>query len=146
MHTRLKAALDYFAVVFVAGFVLGTLRTLMVAPRIGELLATLIELPIMLLIAWSACRWIMRRFKQIETVQSAFVVGGTALLLLLVAESLLSVALSGLSLTQHFALYRKLPVQIGLLGQIGFALFPLIYLKTTPNQSRFPKEKLGSCE
>jgi len=129
MPVRLRAALEYFAIVFAAGFLLGTFRTLLVIPRTGELVATLIEVPIMLVIAWFACRWIMRQFPQIDTVQSALVVGGAALLLLLMAEALLSVALSGFSLSQHLALYRELPVQIGLLGQICFSLFPLISLK-----------------
>jgi hypothetical protein len=128
MPVRLRAALGYFAIVFAAGFLLGTFRTLLVIPRTGELLGTILELPIMLVIAWYSCRSIMRRFRQIDTVQAALVVGGAALLLLLMAEALLSVALFGLSLSQHLALYRKLPVQIGLLGQICFSLFPLISL------------------
>jgi hypothetical protein len=129
MAVRLRAAAEYFAIVFAAGVVLGTFRTLLVAPRIGELLATLIELPVILAIAWYACLWIMRRCRQIKTVQSALLVGGTALLFLLTAEALLSSVLSEMSLSQHFALYRQLPVQIGLLGQICFAFFPLICLK-----------------
>lgn len=131
MAVRLRAALEYFAIVFAAGVALGTTRTLIVAPRVGELLATLIELPVILAIAWSACRSIMRRFQQIKTIQSALIVGGTALLFLLTAEALLSIGLSELLLSEHFALYRQLPVQIGLLGQICFALFPLICRKTT---------------
>ncbi len=83
MLVQLRAAAEYFAIVFSAGFVLGAFRTFVVAPRTGELLATLIELPIMLVIAWFACRWIMRRFRQIETVRSTLVVGGAALLFVL---------------------------------------------------------------
>ena len=43
-----KAGVLYFALVFEAGFVLGTIRTLWVFPRIGTRTAELMEMPIML--------------------------------------------------------------------------------------------------
>ncbi len=46
----LKGALLYFAVVFVAGFLLGTVRILIVVPYLGTRAAELIELPIMLMV------------------------------------------------------------------------------------------------
>ncbi len=47
----LKAAFLYFLPVFAAGFVLGTIRVLWLAPQTGHLVATLIELPVMLAIS-----------------------------------------------------------------------------------------------
>jgi hypothetical protein len=44
----LKAGVLYFALVFAAGFVLGTVRTLWAVPRLGVRTAELIELPTML--------------------------------------------------------------------------------------------------
>lgn len=52
------AGLAYFTLVFAAGFGLGTLRVLALAPILGEGGAVLLELPIILAIAWMACRWI----------------------------------------------------------------------------------------
>jgi hypothetical protein len=46
----LKAGGLYFALVFGAGFVLGTIRTLLVVPRVGTRRAELMEMPIMLLV------------------------------------------------------------------------------------------------
>jgi hypothetical protein len=46
----LKAGVLYFALVFGAGFVLGTIRTLWVVPRVGTRMAELIETPIMLVV------------------------------------------------------------------------------------------------
>ena len=43
-----KAGAIYFALVFGAGFVLGTVRTLWVVPRVGTRTAELTEMPIML--------------------------------------------------------------------------------------------------
>ncbi len=44
----LKAGVLYFAVVFGAGFILGPVRILWVAPRLGTRMAELLEMPIML--------------------------------------------------------------------------------------------------
>jgi hypothetical protein len=42
----------YIVAVFAAGFVLGVLRTLVLVPLFGELAAVLVELPVMLTVAW----------------------------------------------------------------------------------------------
>ena len=57
----LGAGLAYFAVVFAAGFVLGTLRVLVVAPHLGEIAAVVAELPIMLAVSWIICGWLLGR-------------------------------------------------------------------------------------
>jgi len=44
----LRPALAYFLPVFALGFVLGTVRTLWLAPMLGELAAVAAELPVML--------------------------------------------------------------------------------------------------
>ena len=51
MNRAFAAATLYFAATFAAGFALGTFRTLFLAPRVGEFVAVLIELPIMLAVA-----------------------------------------------------------------------------------------------
>ena len=43
-----KTALAYRGTIFALGFVLGTVRTLWLAPEIGETRAVLLELPVML--------------------------------------------------------------------------------------------------
>lgn len=47
MKETLKAGVLYFIVVFAAGLVLGTIRTLWVVPRLGVRTAELMEAPIM---------------------------------------------------------------------------------------------------
>ena len=46
----LKAGVLYFMLVFGAGFVLGTIRTLWVVPRVGARMAELMETPIMFVV------------------------------------------------------------------------------------------------
>jgi hypothetical protein len=56
----LKTALLYFVLVFGAGFVLGPIRILWIAPRLGRRAAELLEAPIMLAISVLAATWIIR--------------------------------------------------------------------------------------
>jgi hypothetical protein len=57
----LKAGVLYFAPVFGAGFVLGTIRILWVVPRFGTRMTELMETPIMFVVTILAARWIVRR-------------------------------------------------------------------------------------
>lgn len=123
-----QAAISYFLIVFVAGFALGTIRTLVIAPQTGELAAVAIELPLMIAISWWACGVVVHRLKPASEVPSRLAVGLIALCLLLVAEVVVSLGL-GLTFRQHLALYATTPVQIGLFGQLLFALFPLLRMK-----------------
>ncbi|MDE2385204.1 MAG: hypothetical protein KGO53_11355 [Alphaproteobacteria bacterium] len=122
----IASAICYFAIVFAAGFVLGTLRTLWVAPYMGPLAATLLELPFMLAASWAACGFTLRRFALPAQPAVRLATGLLALALLLAAEATLSVLLGGLSLKQHIALYQTAPVLLGLAGQAAFAAFPLL--------------------
>ena len=124
MRAALAAGVRYFLAVFALGFALGTLRTLFLAPRLGETVAVLIELPVMLTAAWLICGVLLRRHA--FTARDAALMGATAFVLLMLAEACLSVLLAGRSLAEHFALYAALPNQLGLAGQIAFALIPLI--------------------
>ena len=125
MQNVLKAGIAYFLTVFAVGFALGTLRTLVLAPALGELLAVAIELPIILTASWFLCAWTIRRFSITEALADRISVGAIAFFLLMLAEVLLSTQLAGRDLATHVALYKTAPAQIGLLGQIAFALFPL---------------------
>jgi len=112
----------YVAGVFAAGFVLGVLRTLVLAPLLGELVAVLVELPVILTIAWLVCARILRRWPLAPT--AALGMGSIAFLLLMAAEAGLSTLLAGRSLEEHLALYAQVPHQVGLAGQLVFAVFP----------------------
>ena len=57
MMQAVKAGVLYFALVFGAGFVLGTIRTPWVVRRVGTRTAELMEMPIMLGVTIVAARW-----------------------------------------------------------------------------------------
>jgi hypothetical protein len=50
------AACLYLLMAFAAGFALGMIRALWIAPGIGETAAVFIELPVMVAVCWFACR------------------------------------------------------------------------------------------
>jgi hypothetical protein len=119
----------YFAAVFAVGFVLGTVRVLVIAPRLGELASTLIELPIILTAAWLICGAIIKRLAVPRAPGARIAMGVVAFALLMAAEAGLSVALFGNTLEGHIAGYRALPAATGLVGQVVFALFPWLQLR-----------------
>jgi len=82
----LKTGVQYFALVFGAGFVLGTIRTLWVTPHLGTRTAELLEMPIMLWVTILAAGWIVRRYPQTPTPSKRLSIGLVALGLLLAAE------------------------------------------------------------
>jgi hypothetical protein len=82
----LKAGVLYFALVFGVGFVFGTIRVLLVVPKLGTRMAELMETPIMLVVTILAARWVARRLALLPTPSKRLAVGLVALGLLVVAE------------------------------------------------------------
>lgn len=121
-----NAGLAYFAVVFAAGFAIGVLRVLFVTPRLGETVAVLFELPVMLALSWWVCRRLITRVGVSSALLARVVMGGVALVLLLVAEFGISMFAFGRALADHLQHYRELRTLLGLAGQIAFAAFPII--------------------
>lgn len=122
-----EAGAAYFAIVFAVGFALGTVRTLFLAPRLGEQLAVVIELPIMLGASWIACGWVLRRWHVAAGVGSRLTMGAIAFALLIIAEATLSLTAFDRSLIDYFRELTTPHGLIGLAGQIVFALMPLLH-------------------
>ena len=57
----LKAGVLYFGLVFGVGFVLGTIRTLWVVPRVGARMSEPMETPVMLVVTIVTARWMVLR-------------------------------------------------------------------------------------
>ncbi|KAG7370635.1 hypothetical protein IV203_019205 [Nitzschia inconspicua] len=134
------AGFRYFVVVFGIAFILGTIRSLFIAPRVGDIPAVLIETPIILTVSWKAMASILRTNKTTMVpdcpsrktnmtmgMQDRLVMGTAAFAFLITAELILSVTAFGKTPRQF---YRELttspPHVIGLVGQTAFGLFPLL--------------------
>lgn len=99
----IKAGLTYFALVFGAGFILGALRVTLLVPRLGERMAELSEMPLMLAVIVLAARFVTRRFTIPSSVAARLGTGLLALSLLLAAELLLAVVLQDRALADYVA-------------------------------------------
>lgn len=122
----LKAGVLYFALVFGAGFVLGTIRTLLVVPRVGARAAELIEAPVMLVVTIIVARWIVGRFAIPSAPSLRLGMGGIALVLLLLAELGLVRWIRGLSIREYFATRDPVSGTVYYLMLLVFAVMPLL--------------------
>jgi hypothetical protein len=120
-----KAGALYAIVVFSIGFILGTIRVLLLAPRLGETTAVIIEAPIMLVASWFVCRWCVDWLNVRRTVLTRSLMGLMAFLVLMSAEVGLGAVL-GRSLADQLAAYKSPSGSIGLGAQVIFAVFPVI--------------------
>lgn len=138
MVSGVKAAIFYFIIVFVIGFVLGTLRVLVIAPYVGGEVAILMELPAMLAISWIACVWIIYRCAVPNKFAPRFIMGSIAFVLLMAAETCVSMFAFQRTIVQHFESYQSAAAVIGFSAQVVFALFPLIQLWKRHNYAGLP--------
>jgi hypothetical protein len=76
----------YAIIVFLIRFFLGAIRVLLVAPRLGETMAVIIEAPIMLAASWFVCRGCVDRLNVARTVPAGSLMGLVAFLVLMSAE------------------------------------------------------------
>src|SRR5215469_7339785 len=70
-----KAGALYSIIAFLIGFILGTIRVLLVAPRLGETTAVIVEAPIILAASWLVCRWCVDRLNVRRTVPARSLMG-----------------------------------------------------------------------
>lgn len=122
-----KAALAYWGAIFAAGFVLGTVRVLWLAPTVGEVRAVLIELPVMLAASWLAAKWLVRRFG-IRSAGQALAMGALAFALLMASEAGLALMI-GEGLSVWLGAMTRIPGALGLAGQVAFAVMPVVAKK-----------------
>jgi hypothetical protein len=122
----LKAGVLYFLLVFGAGFLLGTIRTLWIVPRMGSRMAELMETPIMFVVTILAARWIVMRLAVPPTRSGRLGMGGIALALLLVAEFGLVLWLRGLSIREYLATRDAVSGAVYYVMLGVFAIMPLL--------------------
>jgi hypothetical protein len=122
----LKGGVLYFALVFGAGFVLGTIRTLWIVPSFGTRTAELMETPIMFVITVLAARWVARRLLLPPTLAIRLGVGFVALGLLLVTEFTVVLWLRGLTIGEYLAGRDPVAGTVYVMMLGAFAVMPLL--------------------
>jgi hypothetical protein len=120
-----RAGLEYGLFAFALGFILGTMRVLAVAPLLGEGLAVLLELPLMLAACWWWAGRIVRR-RDVADRDRALAVGLVGFAVLMIGEAGVGLGLMGLTLSQWLADFAKPTPQLGLAAQLLAAAMPLL--------------------
>lgn len=104
---------------------MGALRNFVIAPRFGETLAVLLEIPIILTLSWFVATWCMKRFEVPAAPLARLEMGGVAFALLMLAEMSVALIFFRRSVSQHLASYQSTDGALGLGGQVAFAWIPL---------------------
>jgi len=121
----LRAGALYFAIVFGAGFLFGSIRILWLVPRVGARSAELIEAPIMLVVSLYAAHWTVRCLAVPPIFWQRLTMGLLALVLMLAAEFSLVLWLRGISLKEYFATRDPVSGTVYYIVLGMFALIPL---------------------
>ncbi|MGO8736079.1 MAG: hypothetical protein ACLQVM_25170 [Terriglobia bacterium] len=125
MKETLKAGVVYFALVFAAGFVLGTIRTLWVVPRLDMRTAELMEEPIMFGISILAARWVVRH-RGIPPLRSRrLAMGCIALALMLAVEFSVVLWIRGMTIRGYFETRDPVSGALYFLTLGAFAVIPV---------------------
>ena len=121
------AGLAYAALAFLIGALLGPLRELVLAPRIGGLPAALAEAAVMAGLILGAARFVMARVAPPLTPRARAMVAGIALVLVLGLEAMLGMALaaSGLAALRAPRGMAEQAVGLPLLGWLAALPFLL---------------------
>ncbi len=130
---RLTPALAYFLIVFGAGFLLGTIRVLLILPILGERAAELLEMPFMLIFIVLVAHWIDRRFLMGVDDRGRIGVGVLATGLVLIADLVVGIALRGM--TPHDVLFARDPIS-GAAYYLSLLLFAVMPWLVAPRRRR----------
>ncbi|MGC1469258.1 MAG: hypothetical protein WA793_07735 [Sphingorhabdus sp.] len=123
----------YFLILFALGFVLGTIRVLIIAPRLGELAATSAEIPVMLIAAYFTCRRTMHHWHVPHTALTRGIIALWFLILLVLFETLLGKILFGRTMAAQWAVFATPAGLLGLSAQIIAATLPVFVGKKIGN-------------
>ena len=133
MKRALVAGTTFFLALFALGFVLGTIRVLVVAPRFGPLGAVFADVPVMLIAAIYACRWSVRRWRVPRSIAIRWGMTVWFLVLLSIFETVLGAALFGRTVAEQWATLATPEGRLGVSAQVIAALLPLFIGRREPS-------------
>lgn len=152
LSTNLRAGIVYGSSMFVTGFVCGTVRVLLLEPKLEPLVAVCLEFPIMMRLSWwlshSPNSYLMKHEQDSSTTKkdtpynsasfmSMLLLPASALTTLLMLETFMSVLLLGRTLdaTIRGMLFTQ-PGQLGLIAQVICSYFPMFGRKEEPSRKK----------
>jgi hypothetical protein len=115
--------LYYYLIVFTFAFLMGVARVLVVAPRLGQMAAVMIEVPILIAASLFVSRYLIG--SSVLTVLQLALMGLTAFILTMASEALLAELLQGNGVAAWAASLATPVGLLGLAGQVIFALMPI---------------------
>jgi len=125
MKETLKAGVLYFVLVFSAGFVLGTIRTLWAVPRFGVRAAELMEAPIMFGVSILAARWVVRHVGIPPLWARRLALGCIALGLMLLVEFTVVLWIRGVTIRGYLEARDPVSGTVYFLTLGAFAVIPI---------------------
>jgi hypothetical protein len=132
----LIATVSYFISVFAAGFIFGSIRVMLLEPRLGKLLAVMLEFPFMLIVIVISARKIPI-FLQAPKQYSGFIVMGLgALVLQQLADLLVGLFLRALTPSEIYLTMLSPQGAVYILMLIAFATMPAIMHRLEKKQTR----------
>ena len=125
LRRALTAATAYFLALFALGFILGTVRVMIMVPRFGVLASTIAEVPFMITAGYFICRWAIHNWHVSRASAFRWAMAIWFLVMLIAFETLLGVLLFGRSASAQWIVLATPAGLIGLSAQVIAALFPL---------------------
>jgi hypothetical protein len=127
-----QAGIAYTLGVFVFALAVGTIRVTLIAPRLGTLLAVVLEAPIVLAVSWRVSLWCNRRFNVNRDPRTRALMGVVAFSVLMLLELGVSILAFGETLDHYVSKYASTPGVIGLAMQVCFATIPWVQCHLRP--------------
>lgn len=124
----MRAAILYFLITFAIAFILGAVRTMLIAPRIGGLAAVMLEVPVMILVSWLVAGRVIAHCAVPARMGPRLAMELGAFVLLMAVEITLGVYGFGRPVAQIVQDMLTPAGLIGLGGQIVFAFVPVLRL------------------
>lgn len=128
----IKAGLAYFAIVYLVGFILGSLRTFLLEPSLGVVVATLIEGPLIMTASYFAARALVRRYFNDTDVTPRLGMGLVALFSLLAVEAAMAGPFRGWTFSEWLAHFSTAEGVISLCLFLVFAAIPALLPRRLP--------------
>lgn len=123
------------ASMFGAGFCLGTVRVLLLAPAIGEFHAVLVELPLMMIICWRLSTRFVKKLDPFPIFVSSLFMGLFAYATLMLLEVALCLWIFGKTMDETMDDFASPKGRIGISGQVVSSLFPAWQVSVKPKRA-----------